>query len=71
MTNLIVTDPDIMSGVPCFRNTRVPVLVLFDILADGMTVEEIINEWPSLNKDDVVAVLNWASGDPDDPKDGS
>ena len=61
MTNLIVTDPDIMSGAPCFRGTRVPTAVLFDNLADGMTVDEIIEQWPTLNKDDVIAVLDLAS----------
>jgi uncharacterized protein (DUF433 family) len=61
MTDLIVTDPEIMSGTPCFRGTRVPVSVLFDNLADGMTIDEIIQEWPSLNKDDVIAFLGWTS----------
>lgn len=61
MTKLIVSDPEIMSGAPCFRGTRVPVAVLFDNLAEGMTVDEIVEEWPSLNKDDVIAVLGMAS----------
>jgi uncharacterized protein (DUF433 family) len=63
MTNLIVADPDIMSGTPCFRGTRVPAAVLFDNLADGMSIDEIIEQWPTLNRDDVVAVLELASGE--------
>ncbi len=57
MADLIVSDPDIMGGTPCFRGTRVPVSVLFRNLADGMTVDEIVAQWPTLNKADVVAVL--------------
>ena len=49
-----------MSGVPCFRGTRVPVATLFENLADGMPLDEILRQWPSLNRDDIVAVLTLA-----------
>jgi uncharacterized protein (DUF433 family) len=60
LSELIVSDPEIMSGAPCFRGTRVPVSVLFENLAAGMTLEEILNTWPSLERDDVLAVLELA-----------
>jgi uncharacterized protein (DUF433 family) len=60
LSELIVSDPEIMSDAPCFRGTRVPVSVLFENLAAGMTLEEILNTWPSLERDDVLAVLELA-----------
>lgn len=57
LADLIVADPEIMSGTPCFRGTRVPVYTLFEALADGMPLDEILRQWPSLNRADVVAVL--------------
>lgn len=61
LADLIVADPEIMSGTPCFRGTRVPATTLFDNLASGMTITEILEEWPSLNRDDVQEVLRLVS----------
>jgi len=60
MTNVIVRDPEILGGRPVFRGTRVPVEVLFENLEDGLSIEEIIESYPSLNKEDVVACLEGA-----------
>jgi uncharacterized protein (DUF433 family) len=60
-SDLISIDPEIMGGTPCFRGTRVPVSVLFDNLADGLSVDEILEAWPSLKRQDVLAVLALAS----------
>ena len=61
LSELIVSDSDRMSGAPCFRGTRVPgPLDLIENLAAGMTVEEIPEMWPSLERDDVLAVLELA-----------
>ena len=56
----VVRDPGILSGRPVFRGTRVPVDVLFDNLADGLTINEVLESYPSLNRDDVLAVLDLA-----------
>jgi uncharacterized protein (DUF433 family) len=56
----INSDPNVLGGTPVFRGTRVPVAALFDNLADGYTVEQILAEFPSLNRDDVLAVLHAA-----------
>jgi uncharacterized protein (DUF433 family) len=45
---------------PCFRGTRVPVSILFENLAAGMSVEEILETWPTLDRADVLAVLALA-----------
>lgn len=61
LSDLVVSNPEIMSGAPCFRGTRVPVTLLFENLAAGMTVEEILDTWPSLERDDVLAALELTS----------
>jgi len=60
VSDLVVRDPETMGGEPCFRGTRVPVAVLFENLADGLTVDEILESWPTLNRDDVLRVLSLA-----------
>jgi uncharacterized protein (DUF433 family) len=60
MANVIVRDPEILGGRPVFRGTRVPVEVLFENLEDGLSINEIIESYPSLNKDDVIACLEGA-----------
>jgi uncharacterized protein (DUF433 family) len=51
------TDPEVMGGRTVFAGTRVPVEVLFENLADGLTVDEIIDSYPTLRKEDVLSVL--------------
>ena len=58
---LLSSDPDVMGGRTVFRGTRIPVEVLFENLADGMTVDEILDTYPTLNRDDVLAVLRAAA----------
>ena len=58
--SLIVRDPDILGGRPVFRRTRVPVEVLFENLADGLTLDEILNTYPTLDREDVVSALELA-----------
>jgi uncharacterized protein (DUF433 family) len=57
LDELIVSNPDVMGGHPVFRNTRVPVEVLFENLADGLSLDEILDSYPSLDRADVVQVL--------------
>lgn len=60
MSSIIVRDPEILGGRPVFRGTRVPVEVLFENLEDGLTIDEIVESYPSLNKGDLVACLEEA-----------
>ena len=50
-------DPEVMGGRTVFAGTRVPVEVLFENLADGLTVDEIVESYPTLLKADILAVL--------------
>jgi uncharacterized protein (DUF433 family) len=63
MTGVIVRDPEILGGRPVFRGTRVPVEVLFENLGDGLSINEIIEAYPSLNKEDLIACLEAACAD--------
>lgn len=56
-SDFIAIDPEIMGGTPCFRGTRVPVKVLFVNLAAGVSLETILEEWPSIPRDAAEALL--------------
>ncbi|HEX5341099.1 MAG TPA: DUF433 domain-containing protein [Duganella sp.] len=56
----ITSDPEVMSGVPCFRGTRVPVQNLFDYLTGQSTLDDFLADFPSVSREVVVAVLNAA-----------
>ena len=60
MDGLIVVDPDIQSGTPVFAGTRVPVQNLFDYLEEGDPIEVFLNQFPSVSREMVVAVLEQA-----------
>lgn len=60
LDELIVSDPEVMGGRRVFRGTRVPVEVVFENLADGMPLDEILAEYETLNRDDVIRVLELA-----------
>ena len=55
--NLITCDAEIMSGTPVFKNTRVPIKNLIDYLESGETLDEFLEDFPSVNRDQAVKVL--------------
>ncbi len=57
----IVCDPQIMAGKPVIRGTRLTVDFILNLLAHGMTEEEIRQEYPDLNKEDIQACLLFAT----------
>ena len=58
MINKIINiDSEILSGIPVFNGTRVPIKNLFDYLETGETLEEFLNDFPSVKKDQVIALL--------------
>ena len=68
LDELVTSHSDVMGGRRVFRNTRVPVEVLFENLADGMSLDEILDEYETLDRDDVVAVLELTSRDMSRPR---
>jgi uncharacterized protein (DUF433 family) len=57
----ITVNPKQMGGVPCIRGLRIPVATVVGMVADGMTVDEIIQELRSLEPEDVQAALRYAA----------
>lgn len=55
----ITTDPEICHGKPCIRGMRWPVEVIIDMLGSGMTIEQITEDHPELEKEDILASLNF------------
>ena len=53
----ITVDPNIVSGTPVFRGTRVPVQTLFDYIADGNTLDEFLDNFPTVTRSDALRVL--------------
>ena len=57
----LLTDPQIMHGAVCFRDTRIPVTIVLDNLAAGETAERILAEYPSLKPEHIPAALAYAA----------
>jgi uncharacterized protein (DUF433 family) len=60
ITTVIHRDPDIMSGEPVFVGTRVPLQNLIDYLAAGDSIEEFLDSFPSVTRQQAVAALELA-----------
>ena len=58
----IVLNPKIMVGKPVIRGTRLTVQYILNLLAHGATVDEILQEYKGLTKEDILACLLYASG---------
>lgn len=57
----ITIDPAIMIGQPCIRGTRLTVKFVLQQLANGLTRDELIREYPTLTKDGIAAALKYAA----------
>jgi uncharacterized protein (DUF433 family) len=53
----VEVDPEIMSGAPVFRGTRVPIQSLFEHLESDYSIEEFINIFPTVRREDVINLL--------------
>jgi len=58
--SVIVKDPEILSGMPVFRGTRVPVKNLIDYLATGETINAFLDDFPTVTREQVVRILEEA-----------
>ena len=57
----ISSNPDILHGKPCIKGTRIPVYLIISLVAEGVTTDEIINDYPSVKKQDITAALQYAA----------
>lgn len=57
----ITANPNQMAGVPCIRGFRIPVAAVVDMVADKMTVKEILDAYPDLEEEDIHEALRFAA----------
>jgi len=60
-SQIVTIEPGKMGGKPCIRGLRITVYDILDYLAGGMTVEEILHDFPDLNAQDIRATLAFAA----------
>lgn len=57
----IAIDPKVCFGKPCIRGHRIWVSLILDLLADGMTIQQVLTEYPQLTKEDVLACIAYGA----------
>ncbi|HDQ73713.1 MAG TPA: DUF433 domain-containing protein [Chloroflexi bacterium] len=61
MYERISIDPKVCHGQACIKGTRIPVHQVLHMLANGDTIEELLLEYPSLEREDILACLDYAA----------
>lgn len=59
--DLITIDQDILGGQTIFKGTRVPVESLFDHLERGISLDEFLDDFPTVSREQAVALLEWTN----------
>ncbi len=57
----VTSKPDVCHGKMCINGTRIMVSIILDSLADGVEVDELLRNYPSLKRDDIMAALGYAA----------
>ena len=57
----IIIDPDICNGKPVIRGTRITAQTILEFLASGDSIEDVLDEYPSLSREDVLECLKFSS----------
>lgn len=57
----ITVNPNQMAGMPCIRGLRIPVATVVSMVADGMALEEILSDYPDLEREDIQEALRFAA----------
>lgn len=57
MESVVTTNPKVMHGIPCFAGTRVAVQTLFDHLQAGYTIDQFLQQFPTVGREQVVRLL--------------
>ena len=58
--DIIIKDPEILGGTPVFRGTRVPFQTLLDYLEGGETLDEFLDDFPTVTRETAIAALELA-----------
>ena len=61
ISDIITIDAEVLGGQPVFKGTRVPIESLFDHLEAGISLDEFLDDFPSVSKEHAVAVLEIAN----------
>lgn len=61
MLNRIEVNPKIMCGKPVIKGTRIPVYIILELMSAGYTFEKIMETYPELQKEDILAALSYAA----------
>ena len=59
--SVVKIDPEIMGGTPCFDGTRVPARTLIDYIEGGDTLDEFLEQFPTVSREQAIAFLEEAS----------
>jgi len=57
----ITIDPETLAGKPIIKGTRIPVELILELLANGWTIDELLENYPQLKKEDIIAALKYAA----------
>ena len=57
----IVIDEKILGGKPVIKGTRIPVYVIIEMIANGLSINDVLKEYPELSEEDVKAALKYAA----------
>ena len=60
LLNRIIVDPQVMVGKPIIKGTRLTVQFMLGLLAQGMSIEEIMQEYSNITREDILACLSFA-----------
>ena len=60
MSGVIIKDPEILGGEPVFRGTRVPFKILMDYLEGGDTLDQFLDQYPSVTREVAIAAIEQA-----------
>jgi len=61
LDEIVVVDPELMNGTPCFAGTRVPVRNLLDYLEAGDTLDDFLSQFPGVSREKAVAFMEQSS----------
>jgi len=64
----ITINPEQCGGLPCIRGMRIRVIDILDLLSAGLAAEEVLKELPDLEREDILAALQYTAGRPDPPR---
>ena len=58
--SMVISDPQVMDGLPVIRGTRIAVYLILEMLEAGLTIDQIVTEYPHLTADQVRAAVRYA-----------